>query len=109
MTHVEANIPHKSYRMSRKNMNHGTESVPLVWPEQEYDRVPYRLYTDRKLFDVEMQRIFGEKSWSYAGLSCELAEPGAYPPANVEAPKPSREKIIEEAKDRAVCPMGRSL
>jgi len=59
-------------------MNHGTESVPLVWPEQEYDRVPYRLYTDRKLFDVEMQRIFGEKSWSYAGLSCELAEPGAY-------------------------------
>ena len=39
----------------------------------------------------------------------ELAEPGAYPPANVEAFKPSREKIIEEAKDRAVCPKGRSL
>ena len=39
----------------------------------------------------------------------ELAEPGAYPPANVEAPKPSREKIIEEAKDRAVRPKGRSL
>ena len=39
----------------------------------------------------------------------ELAEPGACPPANVEAFKPSREKIIEEAKDRAVCPKGSSL
>ena len=39
----------------------------------------------------------------------ELAEPGAYPPANVEAPKPSREKLVEEAKDRAVRPKGRSL
>ena len=27
----------------------------------------------------------------------ELAEPGVYPTANVEAPKSSREKIIEEA------------
>ena len=39
----------------------------------------------------------------------ELAEPGFNPTANVEAPKPSRGKIIEEAKDRAVCPKGRSL
>ena len=36
----------------------------------------------------------------------ELAEPGVYPTADVEAPKLSREELMEEAKDRVASPKG---
>ncbi len=48
------------------------------WPENEYARIPYWLYTDPDVFSQEMNRIFCGRSWSYVGLAAELPGPGNF-------------------------------
>ena len=48
------------------------------WAAGDVSSVPYRVYTDPEIFRLEQERIFRGPVWSYAGLECELPEPGDY-------------------------------
>jgi len=52
------------------------EIVARQWPEG-VTRVPYWVYTDPVLYEVEQQRIFG-RSWNYVALTAEISEPGDF-------------------------------
>lgn len=47
------------------------------WPGGN-DRVPYWIYTDPDIYRRELDRIFHGPTWSYAGLDCEIPNPGDY-------------------------------
>lgn len=52
---------------------------PLVrWPVQEEMRVPYRVFTDPAVFELEQQKIFRGPHWSYAALEAEIPEPNDF-------------------------------
>ncbi|MBL4621547.1 MAG: Rieske 2Fe-2S domain-containing protein [Immundisolibacteraceae bacterium] len=48
------------------------------WPEEGLTRVPYRVFNDPAIHDLEQQRIFRGPTWSYAGLDAELPNKGDY-------------------------------
>ena len=48
------------------------------WPAQGVSRVPYWVYSDPGVFQREMERIFNGAAWNYAGLTCEVPEPGSF-------------------------------
>ena len=47
------------------------------WPEQA-GRIPHWVYTDQAIYDEEIHRIFEGPNWNYAGLECEIPQPGDY-------------------------------
>jgi anthranilate 1,2-dioxygenase large subunit len=49
----------------------------LQWPDQPAE-IPDWIYTDRRIYDLEQQRIFRGRSWNYVALDAELPKPGDY-------------------------------
>lgn len=59
--------------------NDRKQLAPLVrWPAGKDMRVPYQVFTDRSIFDLEQQTIFHSLHWSYVALEAEIPEPGDY-------------------------------
>jgi len=54
-----------------------TTPTGLAWGHTT-DRVPYGIYTDRAIFEREIERIFEGPSWSYVALAAEVPEPGSF-------------------------------
>lgn len=54
------------------------ELAEFSWPEAGLTRVPYRLFSDPAVHEMEQQRIFRGPTWSYAGLEAELPNAGDY-------------------------------
>ena len=49
-----------------------TVEEPLVhWPELGVCRVPYQVFMDQALYDLEQQRIFRGDAWHWVGLEAE--------------------------------------
>jgi anthranilate 1,2-dioxygenase large subunit len=46
----------------------------VQWPRTGQMQVPYKVFTDPKVFDQEQQRIFRGPHWSFAALEAELPE-----------------------------------
>ena len=47
-------------------LTHANElSEPFSWPEPGVTRVPFRLFSDPDIYDLEQQRIFRGKVWNY--------------------------------------------
>lgn len=56
----------------------GGNSDPLPsWPDHE-TLIPDWIYTDRRIYDRELEKIFLGRHWNYIGLDCEVPEPGNY-------------------------------
>jgi salicylate 5-hydroxylase large subunit len=49
----------------------------LEWPGGN-DRVPYWIYTDRSIYQRELERIFKGPTWNYVALECEIPHPGDF-------------------------------
>jgi anthranilate 1,2-dioxygenase large subunit len=49
-----------------------------IWSTKDYSRVPYRLYHDESIYDVELQRVFGGPAWSLVGLEAEIPNPNDF-------------------------------
>jgi anthranilate 1,2-dioxygenase large subunit len=68
---------------------HGTpgrnrQDTPTVnWPRNDYSRVPYWLYHDREVYDLEQQRVFKGPVWLYVGLEAEVPAPGDFRTAHL--------------------------
>ena len=50
----------------------------IVWPRDDYSRVPFRLYDDRDIFEREMERIFRGPAWALLGLEVEVPNVGDF-------------------------------
>jgi anthranilate 1,2-dioxygenase large subunit len=46
------------------------------WPPEGVTRDPYRLFTDRDIYQLEQQRIFRGRSWNFLGLDVEIPNVG---------------------------------
>lgn len=51
---------------------------PLQWPSVDGAEVPYRVFTDRAVFEREQERIYRGRTWSFLGLDAEIPNPGDY-------------------------------
>jgi anthranilate 1,2-dioxygenase large subunit len=49
-----------------------------LWPQKDYTRVPYRLFTDAEIYAQEQQKIFRGPIWNYVGLEAEIPNPGDF-------------------------------
>ncbi len=50
----------------------------LDWPEPGYTRVPFRVYSDEEIYQLEQQRIFRGPVWNYICLEAEIPNRGDY-------------------------------
>ena len=60
-----------------------TETMPVSltkysWPKEGVSRVPYWVYLDQHIYDMEQEKIFRGSTWNYAGLDAELPNPGDF-------------------------------
>jgi hypothetical protein len=42
------------------------------WPPEGVTRAPYRLFTDRDIYQLEQQQIFRGRSWNFLDLDFEI-------------------------------------
>ena len=55
-----------------------TDTLPkLDWPA-DFTRVPYQVYVDQQVFDLEQEKLFRGPCWHLVGLECEIKNPGDY-------------------------------
>ncbi len=48
------------------------------WPGKDQTRIPYWVYTDRDIYQTELERIWYGDHWLYAGLEAEVPTVGSY-------------------------------
>ena len=54
------------------------ETTAFTWPGEDTSRVPYRVYTDPEIYQLEQQRLFQGATWNFLCLEAELKEVGSY-------------------------------
>jgi anthranilate 1,2-dioxygenase large subunit len=50
----------------------------ITWPNADFSRVPYAVFTDPDIFELEQERIFGGPVWCYLALEAEIPGPGDF-------------------------------
>ena len=56
-----------------------TTNGSLYWPiDDEAGHVPYGVFTDARIYEVEQERIFRGDNWSFVGLTAEIPDPGDF-------------------------------
>ena len=56
----------------------GLNEPSLGWSVSDGARTPYKVFTDRGIYEEEQRRIFRGPSWSFLALAGELRNPGDY-------------------------------
>jgi anthranilate 1,2-dioxygenase large subunit/terephthalate 1,2-dioxygenase oxygenase component alpha subunit len=52
--------------------------VPIKWPTKDASRVPYSVFLDPDLYNLEQKIIFRGPNWCFVGLAIEIPNPGDY-------------------------------
>ena len=60
-----------------RTMDATHDAPALVWPDDD-TLIPDWIYTDQRIYDLELEKIFLGRHWNYVGLDCEVPEPGNY-------------------------------
>ena len=55
-----------------------TLSKPLLWPEEGLRRVPYRVFKDPEIFELERERIFRGPTWNFLCLELDVPQRGDF-------------------------------
>src|SRR5580704_4835078 len=75
------------YNDSRPNMLETAMSLPthgandlhdLSWPKNTGGRIPLWVYSDRRVYERELERIFYGPHWSYIALEAEIPNVGDF-------------------------------
>jgi apoptosis-inducing factor 3 len=69
-----------------------------VWPGNDLTRIPDWVYTDRDIYDREVERIFRGRTWNYVALEAELPNVGDFIRSNV-GPTPV---VVARAEDGSI-------
>jgi apoptosis-inducing factor 3 len=69
-----------------------------VWPGNDLTRIPDWVYTDRDIYDREVERIFHGRTWNYVALEAELPNVGNFIRSNV-GPTPV---VVARAEDGSI-------
>ena len=51
---------------------------PLIWPEEGVTRVPFRLFSDPEIYELEQERIFNGPVWHYLCLEIDVPNLGDF-------------------------------
>jgi salicylate 5-hydroxylase large subunit len=54
------------------------DRLDIGWEPDNISRVPYRVYTDRAVYERELERLFYRAHWCYVGLAAEIPNPGDF-------------------------------
>ncbi len=49
-----------------------------VWPDNDTNRIPDWVYTDDRIYQREVERIFHGRTWNYVGLEAEIPDAGDF-------------------------------
>jgi phenylpropionate dioxygenase-like ring-hydroxylating dioxygenase large terminal subunit len=52
--------------------------VAIQWPTTDVSRVPFSIFTDPDLYDVEQKTLFRGPTWNFVALEIEIPKPGDY-------------------------------
>ena len=52
--------------------------TPTSWPRADFSRIPFSIYHDPALYDLEQEKIFKGPVWNYLGLEVEIPNPGDF-------------------------------
>lgn len=55
----------------------------IKWPTEDCTRVPFKVFTDEDLYDLEMQKIFRGPNWCFVGLDVEIPNAGDFKTTHV--------------------------
>ena len=69
-----------------------------VWPGDDLTRIPDWVYTDRDIYEREVERIFHGRTWNYVALEAELPNAGDFIRSNV-GPTPV---VVARAEDGSI-------
>ena len=50
----------------------------IDWPRNDYSRVPYAVYHDPELYQLEMERVFRGNCWSYLAFEPRCPIPAIF-------------------------------
>ncbi len=59
-------------------MHSTTPALPRYWAEGTFTRVPFDVYQNPDIYQVEQKRLYHGPTWNYLCLDAELPEPGDY-------------------------------
>lgn len=68
------------------------------WPTDDFSRVPYEVFTDPQIYQLEMERLFRGPVWNYLGLEVEIPAWGDFHTTWVG----DTQVIVTRAKDGTV-------
>ncbi len=56
------------------------DRIPLkpIWDQEGTSRIPFSVYTDESIHQLELERLFYKNHWCYVGLEAEIPEPGDF-------------------------------
>jgi apoptosis-inducing factor 3 len=80
------------------NFNPTIPLVKRVWPNDDLSEIPDWIYTDQRIYDLEVEKIFHGRTWNYVALEAEVPEPGHFIRSNV-GPTPV---IVARADDGSI-------
>src|ERR671930_145153 len=60
------------------NPSSGEHSLDLTWPTAGLTRVPYRVFFDPLIYELEQEKLFRGPTWNYVALEAELSTPGDF-------------------------------
>jgi apoptosis-inducing factor 3 len=80
------------------NFNPTIPLVKRVWPNDDLSEIPDWIYTDQRIYDLEVERIFHGRTWNYVALEAEVPEPGHFIRSNV-GPTPV---VVARADDGSI-------
>ena len=94
----EAEIRPSSVEELTMNFNPTIPLVKRVWPNDDLSEIPDWIYTDQRIYDLEVEKIFHGRTWNYVALEAEVPEPGHFIRSNV-GPTPV---VVARADDGSI-------
>jgi phenylpropionate dioxygenase-like ring-hydroxylating dioxygenase large terminal subunit len=52
--------------------------VAIQWPTTDVSRVPFSIFTDPDLYDLEQKTLFRGPTWNFVAMEIEIPKPGDY-------------------------------